>query len=59
MFEDYYLGNETRWEMPDADPGLVRALSNRTGLPALLVKVLVSRGFVNPDEIKRFINPSI
>ncbi len=59
MFEDYYLGNETRWEMPDADPGLVRALSNRTGLPALLVKVLVSRGFVNPDEIKRFIKPSI
>jgi len=41
------------------DPGLVEALERELALPRPLCSLLVTRGFHEPDEAKRFLRPSL
>jgi single-stranded-DNA-specific exonuclease len=43
---------------PDPDPR-ERALARTTGLPELLVRVLLRRGIDDPDRVKRFLRPDL
>jgi single-stranded-DNA-specific exonuclease len=43
---------------PEPDPR-ERALARTTGLPELLVRVLLARGIDDPDRVKRFLRPDL
>jgi single-stranded-DNA-specific exonuclease len=43
---------------PDPDPR-ERALARTTGLPDLLVRVLLARGIDDPDRVRRFLRPDL
>lgn len=44
---------------PAPDFQLVDELTNELDLPQLIIGILVSRGLTDPEEIRRFINPSM
>jgi len=47
-----------RWELRPADERAAMTVSQRTGLPDLLGRIMVSRG-VGPDEAEAYLNPSL
>ena len=50
----------TRWVSPPEPPfALVQSLIQDLGLPASIAKILANRGFANPVEADRFLNPQL
>ena len=48
---------DQRWQLPSLDQAVVDSLIPLTGLPSLLVQVLVQRGLASTDQIREFLNP--
>jgi single-stranded-DNA-specific exonuclease len=48
-----------RWRLTEADPDLVRAVASRSGVSAVVARILVARGVVEPDEVRRFLAPDL
>lgn len=48
-----------RWAITPIDESTVDELSRELGAPKLLARLLVSRGITDPDEIERFLDPSL
>jgi len=48
-----------RWRLAAADPDLVRAVALRSGVSAVVARILVARGVVEPDEVRRFLSPDL
>ena len=59
MLEDFFLGNHAVWEVVEPDPVQVRKISEDLKLPTILSKVLVKRGLTDPEEIRKFLKPSV
>ncbi len=49
-----------KWVFADSpDPDLVRALTDRTGFPPEIVRILINRGLTSEQEIKNFVKPEL
>lgn len=48
-----------RWILKDADEAAAAALSRELGLPSLLARILVQRGFADADAARRFLSSSL
>lgn len=48
-----------RWVLKQADEGLIALLSGRLKLPPLLARILVHRGFKEPEAAQRFLSSSL
>jgi single-stranded-DNA-specific exonuclease len=45
------------WRIREEDPALARSLSEELGIPPLLSRLLVARGFLDKDSAHSFLNP--
>ncbi|MDZ4178745.1 MAG: single-stranded-DNA-specific exonuclease RecJ [Coriobacteriia bacterium] len=52
-------GHSGRWAVRQVDGAVVVALSRETGLSVPVCRVLAARGLTDPEEIRRFIDPSL
>ena len=50
---------EKRWVLREADEEVVSHLSDQLKVSALLARILVHRGVMDPDAGKRFLSPSL
>ena len=51
---------ELRWEFPQKlDENKCKELSSELGLPPVVGKILINRGYSEPEEAKNFLNPSL
>jgi single-stranded-DNA-specific exonuclease len=51
---------ELRWEFPQKlDENKCKELSSELGLPPVIGKILINRGYSEPEEAKNFLNPSL
>lgn len=51
---------ELRWEFPrKLDENKCKELSSELGLPPVIGKILINRGFSEPEEARNFLNPSL
>jgi len=48
-----------RWLVPEHDPQQVRALAGALGIAAPAARVLIQRGYADPEEARRFLRPGI
>ena len=49
---------EKRWEFKnDPEPHIIDELASQTGLPLPILKLLVSRGYKNQEDIETFLHP--
>ena len=53
------LLDSRRWDVLDADPRVEASLADALGVPRLVARVLVARGFTNAEEAKAFLTPSL
>src|SRR5512137_2639522 len=49
----------SRWLLPQTDPGTVESLSNALALPLPVARVLVRRGYTEPDGARRYLSPRL
>lgn len=52
-------GNFMRWTIPDTNHDAASRLSRELNLPPLLARLLVERGYAEPDHAQRFLNPRL
>ena len=51
---------ELRWEFPQKlDENKCKELSSELGLPPVIGKILINRGYSEPEEARDFLNPSL
>ena len=51
---------ELRWEFPQKlDENKCKELSSELGLPPIIGKILINRGYSEPEEARNFLNPSL
>lgn len=51
---------ELRWEFPQKlDENKCKELSSELGLPPVIGKILINRGYSEPEEARNFLNPSL
>ena len=51
---------ELRWEFPQKlDENECKKLSSELGLPPVIGKILINRGYSEPEEARNFLNPSL
>lgn len=48
-----------RWSVPDPDPALIQSLRQALSVGAPAARVLVQRGYSDPESARRFLRPSI
>jgi len=48
-----------RWLSSTADPEQVRCLAGQLAIPEIVARVLVGRGYSDPEQAHRFLNPSL
>ncbi|MFB6275475.1 MAG: single-stranded-DNA-specific exonuclease RecJ [Halothece sp.] len=46
-----------RWQLNEFNPEQINSLIEATGLPPLLVQVLINRGIMTPEEAEVYVNP--
>src|SRR5574340_430294 len=49
----------SRWDVASADADAVAAVAAGTGLSEITARILVARGIATPDEVRRFLTPSM
>ncbi|PYZ98801.1 single-stranded-DNA-specific exonuclease RecJ [Alteribacter lacisalsi] len=49
------LKSKTRWKIETADEQLAASIASETGLSVLAARLLVQRGFTDPEQVKDFI----
>jgi len=49
----------TRWEFRTADPAAQRRIEKEVGLPPLVARILTARGFDDPEQARRFLQPRL
>jgi single-stranded-DNA-specific exonuclease len=52
------INGGNRWHLPSPDPASIGALSDALGLSTLAAKILVHRGFTEPEAARRFLAPA-
>ena len=53
------LLDSRRWDVLDADPRVEASLADALGVPRLVARVLVARGFTSAAEAETFLTPSL
>ena len=53
------LFDSKRWEVLKGDPAAEQRLIDELGVGPLVARVLVARGMCDPDEVRRFLTPSL
>ncbi|MBR2682948.1 MAG: single-stranded-DNA-specific exonuclease RecJ, partial [Atopobiaceae bacterium] len=53
------LLSSRRWEILSSDVEAERRLVSEEGIPPLVARVLAARGMTSPDEVQRFLSPSL
>ena len=53
------LLDSRRWDVLDADPRAEASLARALGVPPLVARVLVARGFASAEEARAFLTPSL
>ncbi len=59
MWEDFYLGNQAKWEICNTDMHAANEISSKLGLPQFMSKLLLNRGLNDAEQIKAFLKPTI
>lgn len=50
---------QRKWHFSDADPKEINTLAQRSGVPPLIARLLIQRGFQEPDAVTRHLTPSL
>ena len=53
------LYDSRRWDVLPGDHEAEERLIDETGIPPLAARVLVARGMRDPEEVRRFLTPSL
>ena len=51
--------SQTPWSLLPADPAVVDALAQATGLSRTTARVFVARGIVSAEQVEHFLSPSL
>ena len=52
-------GTQNPWSLAPADPVVVDALAQATGLSKVTARVFVARGMSTAEQVERFLSPSL